>query len=171
MYFQVTIKSEPDEAYDDGVVIDGSYPDNEVCICPIYNFLLKSTLIIVLITSAQYLEELLTKNGQSIILVSRTNKHLSSHYCRSTWEIIIFCAMLANCIRTWEWTFMIHWFFFSNIVEYNLVLLQPLFKCLVSGWLSLYGQYIFPLYSLLNSYCKTIDWNDLIEIKIVTHFF
>lgn len=34
MYFQVKIKSEPlsDEAYDDGVVIDGSYPDYEqVC--------------------------------------------------------------------------------------------------------------------------------------------
>lgn len=33
MYFQVKIKSEPlsDEAYDDGVVIDGSYPDIEVC--------------------------------------------------------------------------------------------------------------------------------------------
>lgn len=33
MYFQVKIKSEPlsDEAYDDGVVIDGSYPVIEVC--------------------------------------------------------------------------------------------------------------------------------------------
>lgn len=35
MYFQVHIKSEPlfsDEAYDDGVVIDGSYPEAEVCL-------------------------------------------------------------------------------------------------------------------------------------------
>lgn len=33
MHFQVNIKSEPlsDEAYEDGVVIDGSYPDSEVC--------------------------------------------------------------------------------------------------------------------------------------------
>lgn len=33
MHFQVKIKSEPlsDEAYDDGVLIDGSYPDLEVC--------------------------------------------------------------------------------------------------------------------------------------------
>lgn len=34
MFFQVHVKSEPfsDEVYDDGVVIDGSYPDAEVCI-------------------------------------------------------------------------------------------------------------------------------------------
>lgn len=33
-FFQVHVKSEPfsDEAYDDGVVIDGSYPEAEVCI-------------------------------------------------------------------------------------------------------------------------------------------
>lgn len=33
MFFQVHVKSEPfsDEAYDEGVVIDGSYPDEEVC--------------------------------------------------------------------------------------------------------------------------------------------
>jgi hypothetical protein len=32
MFFQIKVKSEPlsDEAYDDGVVIEGSYPDNEV---------------------------------------------------------------------------------------------------------------------------------------------
>lgn len=29
MDFQVKVKSEPDEIYDDGVVIDGSYPDFE----------------------------------------------------------------------------------------------------------------------------------------------
>lgn len=34
MHFQVQIKNEPlsDEAYDDGVVIEASYPDNEVCV-------------------------------------------------------------------------------------------------------------------------------------------
>lgn len=39
MAFQVKIKSEPlsDEAYDDGVVIDGSYPDSEVCYLRHYN--------------------------------------------------------------------------------------------------------------------------------------
>lgn len=33
LHFQVKVKNEPlsDEAYDEGVVIDGSYPDNEVC--------------------------------------------------------------------------------------------------------------------------------------------
>lgn len=31
MFFQVKVKSEPlsDEAYDDGVVIDGSYPNHD----------------------------------------------------------------------------------------------------------------------------------------------
>lgn len=38
MNFQVKIKSEPfyDEAYDDGVVIDGSYPVIEVCMIQLY---------------------------------------------------------------------------------------------------------------------------------------
>lgn len=36
MFSQVQIKNEPlsDEAYDDGVVIDGAYPDLEVCFIP-----------------------------------------------------------------------------------------------------------------------------------------
>lgn len=38
MDFQVKIKSEPvyDEAYDDGVIIDGSYPIIEVCVNQLY---------------------------------------------------------------------------------------------------------------------------------------
>lgn len=42
MNFQVKIKNEPlsDEAYDDGVVIDGSYPESEVSFLKKYPYLL-----------------------------------------------------------------------------------------------------------------------------------
>lgn len=38
LFFQIKVKNEllSDEAYDDGVIIDGLYPDSEVCMSQLY---------------------------------------------------------------------------------------------------------------------------------------
>lgn len=81
MFFQVKIKSEPlsDEAYDDGVVIDGSYPDSEVCMNHIDICLYGCSVVLELITKNIYLSISACEIASKQYLMSGTCEQLLSH--------------------------------------------------------------------------------------------